>query len=774
MSPLPSARSAYGWMETAAPQIISGEFDSGGLLVGRTARIGVHGTSAADTTFRFAGLDMTSSLRPGTPIVLPDVVGASTIDITRMANGVSHNAPGPVVGWQPLDGSNRIALIEGFFMPSRFKIKPSTASAPPAAELHSLADGSIVLAGALSPRSNAALSAHWARASRLNREFRAGRLPATQPDPPLIETTEFSAMGHFTFMPNPDDRATLTFVVQRSRASTPTHSTEIIGGVVTDTIVGRANADPDSRGTVQGGWQRRLKSGLAVSGAVGYQWMHVGPRSPATLLSMDSALDGAVFPRLFQPHGKENVGRANLEIAKTGTAGGMTHRFKVGGGFDRASIHPQLAQQGSLYESVNGRFARVWRTLVPETQPRWTVSTLSGFAQDRVGSDYIWLEAGVRYDKLGGDNGGETKISWANVFPHVAAEVSDKGTGVGVFGSFTRAGARLPAMALAYGDVNAPSAYAQPTFGAGPQVIVITRVGPGAAGGVTKIAPELRRPVYDLAMAGLKIDKPRFAASVSAVIRKTKDMVRAVGDQTNNYTAVTQLDKNADFTDSSDDQQLTAYNRRVETFGNDTYTLTNPTNVGENSIYALDITAQYRGKRARLAFSAAAVAAKGTAASRGFRADENDPMIIGDALANPNATVNAADGRTFFDRGYIGKIMAAVDLPFGFKLGVVTRYEDGQPFSRLAIFENLNQGPEAVMAYRNGRPTRFTYISTTDVRLQKNVMFGSKQLTLIADGFNVFNIGREVGEYVIGDAQFRTTSLIEPPRTVRVGVRIAF
>ena len=51
---------------------------------------------------------------------------------------------------------------------------------------------------------------------------------------------------------------------------------------------------------------------------------------------------------------------------------------------------------------------------------------------------------------------------------------------------------------------------------------------------------------------------------------------------------------------------------------------------------------------------------------------------------------------------------------------------------------------------------------------------GGMRKTLILDGFNVFNIGREVGEYVIGDAQFRTTSLIEPPRTIRVGVRIAF
>jgi hypothetical protein len=136
--------------------------------------------------------------------------------------------------------------------------------------------------------------------------------------------------------------------------------------------------------------------------------------------------------------------------------------------------------------------------------------------------------------------------------------------------------------------------------------------------------------------------------------------------------------------------------------------------------------------------------------------------------------VNAEGGRTFFDRGYVGKIVGAFDLPGRFSLGIVTRYQDGQPFSRLAIFENLNQGPEAVAAYQNGRPTRFTYISTTDVRIEKASAFGSRQLTLVVDGFNVFNIGREVAEYVIGDANFRRTSLVEPPRTIRVGVRVAF
>lgn len=749
-------------METAAPNIISSEFDAGGLLVGRPAKIGVHGTSAIDTTFRFAGLDVTSTLRPGTPMVLPDVVGAATIDVTRMASGVAQNAPGPMVEWRPIDGVQRIGVIEGFYMPSRFAVKTSPTGAQPIAQLDTFTDGSVLLGGQVVPgRANALLSAHWSKATGFER-------PAILPGPgaagqsAAFEGTQLALLGALTFTPSPNEK--LQFILN-SQSVTRT-------------------ALDDRYGAAQLSWFRGAPGSPTYRAAGGYQWMNIAPAGAASV-AIDTALDGSVFPALFQAAGKERALRFSADLTAPFKAMGLDHRVQIGGAADRSTMAPELAATQTVFEKVNGKAARVWRVDTPAAVPDWTTSTWSLFANDRIGTDSIWLEGGVRVDHLNGDNGGATPLSWSNVFAHVATEISDPKSGFGVFGSYTRSGARLPAMALAWGDVNAPSAKVYRWVDANQNGLadgteangianLITRVGPGAAGGLTKTSPDLIRPTYDLAIGGIKFDRPRFAMSVSAIIRSAKDSIRAVDDEPSNYTVVTQPDQNADFTSASDDQQLTAYNRKVETFGRGAYTLTNSAATGENAIYALDITAQYRGTRARLAFSAAAVAAKGTAASRGFRVDENDPMVIGDAFTNPNATVNAADGRTFFDRGYIGKIMGTFELPARATLGVVIRYSDGQPFSRLAIFENLNQGPEAVMGYRNGRPTRFTYISTTDVRLQKATRFGSKQLTLIIDGFNVFNIGREVGEYVIGDANFRRTTLIEPPRTIRVGVRIGF
>jgi hypothetical protein len=747
-------------LETTAPQIVSSEFEAGGLLVGRTARIGVHGTSATDTTFRFNGLDITSALRPGTPIVMPDMVGMASLDVTRVPNNVAMNAPGPVVEWRPVDGQERIGMVEGFFSPSAFAVTPTATGPQPVSELQSFADGALVLAGAIQPgRSSAALSAHWARDERLDRSTTAGRLQ--QPAAARYQTSQLSLAGHVVFTPTSQDRNVASLIVQRAHVTVADASRTV---------------DPDSSGVAQLTSQHTTTGGAVLTLSTAYQWLQAGQRAPAATLEIDSAFDGAVFPRVFSPGGKERVLRTSLEAAQPVQLGGLAHHVRVGGSIDTSSITPQLAQATTVFERVNGVPARVWRVNVADAAPHWSEVATAAYLSDRIGSDALWVDAGLRLDHLGGRNGGATRIGWTNLYAHISGEVFDARSGIGVFGSYARVGARLPAMALAWGDVNAPTASVYRWVGPDQNAVqgVIAQVGPGAAQGLTKIAPDLARPSYDVAVGGIRMTKSRLAVGVAAVVRKASGEIRAVADPNTFYSTVTQPDPNANFTDGSDDQLLTAYNRKPGSFGLDRYTLTTIATPGDNTIYALDVTAQYSGAHMRLAFSAAAVAAKGTAASRGFRADENDPMLIGDAFANPNATVNAEGGRTFFDRGYIGKMAGTFDLPARISLGVVVRYQDGQPFSRLAIFSNLNQGPEAVMAYQNGRPTRFTYISTTDMRLQRTTAFGSKQLTLIVDGFNVFNIGREVSEYVIGDTNFRQTSLIEPPRTIRIGVRIAF
>lgn len=756
---LPSARSAYGWLETSAPQIISDRFDAGGLTLGAPARIGVHGTSFADTTFRLNGLDATSTLRPGMPMVLPDVVGASSISVTRLASDVAMSAPGPVIDWQPAPGNKRAIVAETFFMPKAFAITPSTASAMPIQQLTSMADGSLLVSGELVPgRSNAMLAAHWARSARLERA-----------NPAEITASQLSLVGNVTFTLTSRDEVQATAILQRANPNS----------------ISGQSSHTDSYGTAQLSWRRAEKGRAAYHVAGGYQWTDT-TRIAAASSAMDTALDGAAFPAIFRPAGQEQVLRAAGDVSlATRSVFGFDHHLQAWGSFDRSSMTPSLASTLILAEKVNGVAARVWRVDAPSTSPSWTASTGALFANDRIGTDDAWVEVGVRAESLQASNGGATTISWSDVYPHAGFDFFSQRAHMGIFGTYTRSGARLPAMSLAYGDVNAPVARVYRWIDANSNGSVdgtegsaasslIARVGPGGVGGLTALDPAVKRPTIDLFMGGVRYDTSHFALSATAIARRETQFMRAIQDGGAAFTVVTQADPNADFTHPSDDQQLVAYNRTPSSFGLDHYTLTNPAGMGEGSSYTLDISAQYRGPNVRLAFSAAAVKAMGSGANRGFRADENDPGVIGDVVADPNATSYASGGRTFFDRGYVGKIFGVFNLPGQTTLGIVARYQDGQPFSRLAIFSSLNQGPEAIMAYANGRPTRFKFISTTDVRLQKTFGLRSGQLTVLIDAFNVMNIGREVEEYVLTNAAFRTVTAIEPPRTIRVGLRFAF
>lgn len=756
---LPSARSAYGWIETAVPQMISDRFDSGGLTIGVPVRLGVHGTSAADTTFRIDGLEASSVLRPGAPMVLPDVVGAASISATRLSSNGLISAPGPVIDWMPANGSQRALVAETFFMPSGLSIKPSTTGAVPIEQLKSLADGSLLLSGELVPgKSNAMFAGHWARSNRLVRS-----------NPNELQATQLSLVGHVSLTPNDRDQADVLAIVQRATPSATTAFTP----------------KADTYGTAQISWRRADKGRAVYHVAGGYQWMNATPDIAAST-SIDTAFDGAAYPAVFRPAGSEQVFRAMGDVTVAPHVYlGVTHRFQAVAEFSQSTMTPTLATTSMLAEKVNGVAARVWRVDVPTNRPSWTSSTAAIAINDRVGSEQAWIEGGVRAESLTASNGGSASIGWGHFLPHAGFQFSNTASGLGIFGTFTRTGARLPPMALAYGDVNAPNATVYRWIDTNANGVVdgsegtgasslIARVGPGGANGLTALNDKLKRPVFDLFMGGVSFEKGRLAMSATAIRRTQANFIRPIADGGAAYTTVTQPDPNADFTDSSDDQVLTAFSRTTASAGLDHYLLTNPAGVGETSSYTLDISTQYRGPKLRLAFSAAAVKATGTSSNRGFRSDENDPGLIGEVVADPNATTYSAKGRTFFDRGYVGKIMGVFTLPADTTLGIVARYQDGQPFSRLNIFSNLNQGPEAVVSYAAGRPTRFKFISTTDVRLQKAMAFGSGRVSLIIDAFNVFNIGREVEEYILTNSAFRAVTAIEPPRTIRFGLRFSY
>jgi hypothetical protein len=244
-----------------------------------------------------------------------------------------------------------------------------------------------------------------------------------------------------------------------------------------------------------------------------------------------------------------------------------------------------------------------------------------------------------------------------------------------------------------------------------------------------------------------------------------------VGVPESTYTTIGVPDHGIDVAGAEDDQILIFYNRSPSTFGADRYLLTNPAG-DEGSFVGVDMIGQVHTQKFFFFLGLTAGRAEGIAANRGFGPLENDNGVIGDAYVNPNSLAHA-QGRTFTERGYTIKTAATYTFPHDTTFGIIGRYQDGQHFARLVILPGLNQGAEAVRAFRNGR-TRFTFEMTVDARLQKGFTVRGHRADFIVDAYNLFNEYLEVEEVTVSGPTSRQKSASQPPRALHFGIRIPF
>ena len=214
---------------------------------------------------------------------------------------------------------------------------------------------------------------------------------------------------------------------------------------------------------------------------------------------------------------------------------------------------------------------------------------------------------------------------------------------------------------------------------------------------------------------------------------------------------------------------LAIYDRRPASFGQDRFLLTN----GHTSYHeGAELYLEKNAGRFRMLLGATASRSVGSGGNPGFRASENDPGVIGALFDSPNAD-SFARGRLFFDRAYTIKLSGSYQAPWDLRLAAVARYQDGQPFARVVVARDLGQGAEAVAAIPNGRH-RFTFTFTLDARMEKGFRFGERRLTAVAEAFNLLDNRLEVEEDVVTGPGFRTVTAVQPPRSLRFGVRFDF
>jgi hypothetical protein len=381
--------------------------------------------------------------------------------------------------------------------------------------------------------------------------------------------------------------------------------------------------------------------------------------------------------------------------------------------------------------------------------------------------------------------GGATDIRWRALLPRarVTWALTDRRRLV-AFAGYARSMRRLPLDDLAVGDPGAPTAdvfRADPPGAsgllpaAGP---LVSRTGPGTGGNpeFSAIDPGLRPPMLNELVVGAEARPwPAVLLRMTGVARRERDLLGLMNvgvPVSTSYSSFTVQDPGGDVLSSDDDQLLSIYDRRSSSFGRDRYLLTNPGQEHKATFEGIELTIQIKTERLVMMGGATAGQAKGPAAYRGFGALENDHTIIGELFTDPNAGT-LARGRLFADRAYTAKLAAVYKLPADVRLGAIARYQDGQAFARVLVFPALSQGTDAVRAFSNGE-SRFMFIGTLDVRLQKGVPVGGRRVNLFLDAYNLLNLSNSVEEDVAAPPDVRIATAVQPPRSFHAGLTVTF
>ena len=343
-----------------------------------------------------------------------------------------------------------------------------------------------------------------------------------------------------------------------------------------------------------------------------------------------------------------------------------------------------------------------------------------------------------------------------------------------VFAGYRRAADSLPLDMLAYGDPAAPAGTvsAWTAQGVGP---VVARVGPGTGGNpaFSAIDASLGRPTTDEFTVGVESrPMPGMRVRLAGIMKRQQNRIDLLntGVPLSSYTRVDDRGRPAG---GGRGQRAAAglQPSAVELWPRSVSA--DEQRVGRGG----DV--QRRRPQRRHRDGAVDVPVRRDrqpdrrpGANRGFHVDENDPGLAGEVFADPNATTDAR-GRLFFDRAFTIKLASVYRFAHGVNIGLIARYQDGQPFSRVTVVPGLNQGTDFVRAYPAG-DARFSFTGTFDMRLQKGFSAGRTRIDAILDAYNLFNLGYEVEERVVTGPEFRYITAIQPPAAVHLGVRVTF
>lgn len=764
---LPGDDVLWSVVETTAASLIADRISNGGLWAGEAARIGGNGTSWRATAITWGDLDVTDSVQTGSTFARANHTPIETLLVSTTSLPASVGGPGPVLTVVPTNVDDwRGSVSAGGIAQALQASGTSNDGAPPIARFIMHRDSVSDIGGRLGKRVDFFGSAQSAASNRVERS-----------DPTVLSTTVASVFAGANVTVGARNR--LRISPSLNRGTTP--------------YSGRARFQ-DRRvqqrsvfETLQSSWDHWTASGTAWSVSAGFQNTHIDPPTGNGLQAGAGAIErlreGPVSSLFLDGPGTRRRWNSRIEAEPTIDT---RHLIALGVNIERSVAVGQPMAAPPVAELVNGLPARVWQYAYAGGHTHWSSTEAAVYASDQIDLPFrVRADVGARLDTVRGSaRAAANAISWVSLVPRLNARwlIDEKGR-FALSGGYARYAHHLPLDYFAYGDPAAASgrvyrwtdANGDHQFTDSETGALIAAVGPCCSDSVlNQIDPRLQRPYTNELFASVDGRLKGWSVRIAVVDRRERSLVGAenAGVTSADYTVRYIPDPGGSLSESIDDQLLPVYDRDAASFGKDRYLLTNPP--GHDADYlGLEVTVDRQiihGLRTR--FDGALYAGEARGSNRGYGPVENDPGTVGELFTNPNADTFAR-GHQFFDRAYVMKWWAAYAAPKHWLVSAVARYQDGQPFSRMVIVPDLNQGPEAVQAYRRGR-TRFTFTLTIDAHVEKSWNIGRVNASGILEIFNLLNTRNEVEEDVVTGPAFRTTTAIQPPRAGRVAVRLRF
>jgi hypothetical protein len=763
---LPASDNLFSLLETTEGEVTSDRFYGGGLNTGRAARDGAFLNSWTQTQFFVGDVNVTVP-DGGAHFLFPTLALWDRVDVATGLMPPGVNAPGLAISLQPArPAASWARMVEASASGGALVAGPA-ASGPPAIErLRNWTHGGLFVSGPLSPRAGLVAAAEWAGASQVERTgvAQAGGQAA-------------SLFAHLVFTPNAADEIRTVGWVQRTQA--PFAGAAAFGRPLA--------ADQTTYTHVQSTWERhradamawRLFGAYSQRGATRADSAVAAPPAVPPVPIVERLIDGPV--PLLADSGDRTDRQWSFgarAVTPPRARGGLSHTLFAGVDVGRASARVGPGFAGAIGELVDGNRARMWQYSNAGVDAHRHATSVTAFLSDRIGfGPGRTLEAGVGYDGVDGmADLAAAGVSWHSVLPRVSLRWKRReSSNVTLIAGYRRSVDRLTMDTLAVGDPSASTAEVSrwTARGVGP---VVARVGPGTGGAPTfsAIDPSLDRPTTDEVVAGIDVQlTPAIRVRLVGVAKQLRHLFDFVdaGAPPSSYTVFTVVDGRPEA--DGGDVLLPVYNRLPSSFGADRYLLTNSTGQDAARFEGLVLNAEASMNRLTVLLNATASQTDGPAVNRSFHAEENDLGAFGELSVDPNATPSAR-GRLFYDRAFTIKLSGVYKFPHDVTLGAIARYQDGQPFSRVTVVPDLNQGTEFVRAFPAG-DSRFKFTGTLDVRLQKRVPVGAKSLDVFVDAYNALNLGYEVEERVVtGGRSFRDITAIQPPVVVHVGLRLGF